>query len=63
MPKKKASQIKIITNGNNSLKTGVRKELEYLIANDEQSRKRLEYICACCQESLIVTGVAVNKEI
>lgn len=56
-------KVKLITNGDNEIKSDVKKELKYVIENDETFLKRFEYLLAVHNEKLIAKDLVVNKNV
>ena len=58
----KNQKAKIITNGDDSIKTEVRDELIKVLSEDEVLRERVKYLISSHQEKLVPTGLTVNKK-
>lgn len=56
-------KVKLITNGDNEIKSDVKKELKHVIENDETFLKRFEYLLAVHNEKLIAKDLVVNKNV
>ena len=58
---KKNNKIKIITNGDDSIKHDVKRELELIINKDETFLQRFKYLLAVHNENLIAKDIRINR--